>query len=94
MDNEKSAESVNTVRVRPAKAAGRIRAELEQRLQGRLDARFETQGDRVLVISKVESEAAATDATEIVKDVVQGVRQTLGQDALDQGEDRISLRVE
>ena len=88
------AESVITVRVKPANAAERIKAEMKGRLEGRLEARLETIGDRVLVRTTVESEAGAADATAIVKDVVQGVRQTLALDALDQGESRISVRVE
>lgn len=87
-------ESIITVRVRPANAAERIKAEMEGRLEGRLDALLETNGDRVLVRTEVDSEAGAAGATDIVKDVVQGVRQTLALDALDRGENRIRVDVE
>ncbi len=88
------AESVITIRVKPGNAAERIKAEMAGRLKCRLDACLETNGGRVLVRTTVESEAGAAEATEIVKDVVPGVRQTLALDALDQGENRISVRVE
>jgi len=87
-------ESIITVRVRPAKFAERVGAEIEQRLEGRLKARVETKGDRVIVRTEVEGKADADAAMATVKDVVQGVRQTLGLDALEQGENGVSLRVE
>lgn len=87
-------ESVTSVRVRPAKFVERVGAEITERLKGRLKARVETKGDRVLVRTQVETQADAAAAKETVKDVAIGVRQTLGLDALDLGESRISIRVE
>jgi len=87
-------ESITTVRVSPAQAVQRVAAEIDQRLKGRLAARLETNGDRVLVRTLVESPEQAAVARATVEDVARGVRQTLALDALDQGQNRISLRVE
>lgn len=87
------AQSVIPIQVNPTQFTDRTANELRERLKGRLDATVDVQKPGIVVITSVQSEIAAGEAEAIVRDAVNGVLQTFGLDALDEGLRGIRIRV-